>query len=115
MIRRPPRSPLFPYTTLFRSWARGVSSAVAFSPLPFGALPSPIMTFAPMLFVSPPYLYRSSSLPGRGSAVDRQRSPCDGGGLIAQQEGDEGRDLLRTGHSSGRVPLETMMAGQASA
>src|SRR5437867_10723714 len=23
MIRRPPRSTLFPYTTLFRSWARG--------------------------------------------------------------------------------------------
>src|SRR5262245_63320938 len=22
MIRRPPRSPLFPYTTLFRSWTR---------------------------------------------------------------------------------------------
>src|SRR5258707_9305997 len=25
MIRRPPRSTLFPYTTLFRSWRRGVS------------------------------------------------------------------------------------------
>src|SRR5260370_8904401 len=24
MIRRPPRSPLFPYTTLFRSWALGL-------------------------------------------------------------------------------------------
>src|SRR5690348_17566111 len=28
MIRRPPRSTLFPYTTLFRSWSRaGLSSA----------------------------------------------------------------------------------------
>src|SRR2546426_189755 len=27
MIRRPPRSTLFPYTTLFRSWARGASFA----------------------------------------------------------------------------------------
>src|SRR2546422_7215103 len=26
MIRRPPRSTLFPYTTLFRSWATGESS-----------------------------------------------------------------------------------------
>src|SRR5438067_10340321 len=25
MIRRPPRSTLFPYTTLFRSWCRGTS------------------------------------------------------------------------------------------
>src|SRR3712207_7830063 len=24
MIRRPPRSTLFPYTTLFRSWRRGI-------------------------------------------------------------------------------------------
>src|SRR3712207_7000574 len=27
MIRRPPRSTLFPYTTLFRSWAQGSWSA----------------------------------------------------------------------------------------
>src|SRR2546430_12221145 len=33
MIRRPPRSTLFPYTTLFRS----VSSAVAGSPAPSGS------------------------------------------------------------------------------
>src|SRR3712207_8865897 len=26
MIRRPPRSTLFPYTTLFRSWTRGTHS-----------------------------------------------------------------------------------------
>src|SRR5438034_4513255 len=35
LIRRPPRSTLFPYTTLFRSVAMGVSPAVAgfFTPL----------------------------------------------------------------------------------
>src|SRR3712207_7874737 len=27
MIRRPPRSTLFPYTTLFRSWLRAVEAA----------------------------------------------------------------------------------------
>src|SRR5260370_22635193 len=27
MIRRPPRSTLFPYTTLFRSWAAGMGGA----------------------------------------------------------------------------------------
>src|SRR3712207_7294894 len=31
MIRRPPRSTLFPYTTLFRSWAYGVFSVQGFS------------------------------------------------------------------------------------
>src|SRR5947208_16299020 len=28
MIRRPPRSTLFPYTTLFRSWAAGLEGSV---------------------------------------------------------------------------------------
>src|SRR3712207_7226647 len=31
MIRRPPRSTLFPYTTLFRSWLWGTLAAAAFS------------------------------------------------------------------------------------
>src|SRR3712207_8463415 len=31
MIRRPPRSTLFPYTTLFRSWTSGCSSTSAMS------------------------------------------------------------------------------------
>src|SRR2546430_10244346 len=29
MIRRPPRSTLFPYTTLFRSWAWGINGALS--------------------------------------------------------------------------------------
>src|SRR2546422_1823548 len=33
MIRRPPRSTLFPYTTLFRSFAVGVASAMALGAL----------------------------------------------------------------------------------
>src|SRR5438132_10767433 len=32
MLRRPPRSPLFPYTTLFRSRARGDGGARAVEP-----------------------------------------------------------------------------------
>src|SRR2546425_1396419 len=44
MIRRPPRSTLFPYTTLFRSADRGVRVIVAgtdsdFRGEPFGAMP----------------------------------------------------------------------------
>src|SRR3712207_7722001 len=31
MIRRPPRSTLFPYTTLFRSYSSGMSARVGFS------------------------------------------------------------------------------------
>src|SRR3712207_9575829 len=33
MIRRPPRSTLFPYTTLFRSIARAVVQAARYAPL----------------------------------------------------------------------------------
>src|SRR2546430_7487725 len=32
MIRRPPRSPLFPYTTLFRSQPCGATNSPGFSP-----------------------------------------------------------------------------------
>src|SRR3712207_7638938 len=32
MIRRPPRSTLFPYTTLFRSFAAGITDADNFDP-----------------------------------------------------------------------------------
>src|SRR5712675_3230219 len=32
MIRRPPRSTLFPYTTLFRSWPRGTMTRPRWSP-----------------------------------------------------------------------------------
>src|SRR2546430_10281258 len=35
MIRRPPRSTLFPYTTLFRSFCAGVGGADAVTVLPF--------------------------------------------------------------------------------
>src|SRR3712207_9594842 len=34
MIRRPPRSTLFPYTTLFRSWSSPYIHAVIASPAP---------------------------------------------------------------------------------
>src|SRR2546430_8308819 len=38
MIRRPPRSTLFPYTTLFRSFAIGTGVGGAIGPWLFGAL-----------------------------------------------------------------------------
>src|SRR5256885_12130204 len=41
MIRRPPRSTLFPYTTLFRSRRRGCRSAPAPSPTPRSSLRRP--------------------------------------------------------------------------
>src|SRR2546422_5739636 len=37
MIRRPPRSTLFPYTTLFRSLFQNVEAGAAVSELTFGA------------------------------------------------------------------------------
>src|SRR5256886_16247616 len=41
MIRRPPRSTLFPYTTLFRSRARGSASALPLAPLASERLEQP--------------------------------------------------------------------------
>src|SRR3712207_7262233 len=38
MIRRPPRSPLFPYTTLFRSWRSALSPVVPVALLLFTLL-----------------------------------------------------------------------------
>src|SRR2546426_5967120 len=39
MIRRPPRSTLFPYTTLFRSWPRDDLGTAALATLRRGAAP----------------------------------------------------------------------------
>src|SRR5690349_18929853 len=49
LIRRPPRSPLFPYTTLFRSWSCPLDSL----PLFFGTLIETIPTNVPYLSVPP--------------------------------------------------------------
>src|SRR3712207_8285671 len=50
MIRRPPRSTLFPYTTLFRSPARTFASTAA-PPVPFNTTPWRRMTkFDAVLF-----------------------------------------------------------------
>src|SRR3990167_5417607 len=37
MIRRPPRSTLFPYTTLFRSWGDGIRAQAGYAPYGNGA------------------------------------------------------------------------------
>src|SRR3712207_7597135 len=46
MIRRPPRSTLFPYTTLFRSLAEDQPAASAAPPEPKGELPQWIQQLA---------------------------------------------------------------------
>src|SRR2546429_7278274 len=43
MIRRPPRSTLFPYTTLFRSLLGAVRTAVAGGPDPLRQMESPVL------------------------------------------------------------------------
>src|SRR3712207_8970946 len=52
MIRRPPRSTLFPYTTLFRSVYRGIrklapGSIVTFSRIEPGHMPEPVPFWSP--------------------------------------------------------------------
>src|SRR3712207_7451429 len=53
MIRRPPRSTLFPYTTLFRSVGAGPCRACPSRPFPPVALPTP--PFISMCSVLLPY------------------------------------------------------------
>src|SRR3712207_8710832 len=60
MIRRPPRSTLFPYTTLFRST---------------GCVDSPAFSVPPAQ-VSVPYLYLLDSFPFSDSTVATQASVC---------------------------------------
>src|SRR2546430_8776162 len=47
MIRRPPRSTLFPYTTLFRSLTMCIGDRFAFEPKPGSALLIPTTCFSP--------------------------------------------------------------------
>src|SRR3712207_1611547 len=44
MIRRPPRSTLFPYTTLFRSFATKAAQTISFDPLPDRVVGDPPFT-----------------------------------------------------------------------
>src|SRR5260370_15989035 len=61
MIRRPPRSTLFPYTTLFRSYASGSGMGgvpVTTVPLKVPFTP-PVMSNSPAVAVPPPESLRS--------------------------------------------------------
>src|SRR3712207_8750967 len=44
MIRRPPRSTLFPYTTLFRSWGRTATPTTSCRPFRRSSRGSPVTT-----------------------------------------------------------------------
>src|SRR5688572_32436183 len=70
MIRRPPRSTLFPYTTLFRSGDRGTLTLSQYSP---SVLSGPDVTARPS--TSQTWrLVRGSNpwpIPGQGSALPR--------------------------------------------
>src|SRR5258708_29765759 len=59
MIRRPPRSTLFPYTTLFRSLVRFRSPLLSESRLISVPLPTEMFQFR--RFASVPYVFRNRS------------------------------------------------------
>src|SRR5690606_41710351 len=80
MIRRPPRSTLFPYTTLFRSWSRTSSKparSCCISPAPWSSsrLPTCRYTKTSPAFTSCPWTWRSeehtSELQSRENLVCR--------------------------------------------
>src|SRR2546426_8368595 len=69
MIRRPPRSTLFPYTTLFRSAA--ATFGVAFAPGPAGGIALRMLTGAALAGVYPPGMKIAAGWfrEGRGLAI----------------------------------------------
>src|SRR2546430_5529834 len=73
MIRRPPRSTLFPYTTLFRSRAR---AAGVTTPTALDALPTAVVVSAPRCAVAP--LASAAGLRA-GGARPPPRAPGTGG------------------------------------
>src|SRR3712207_8262982 len=66
MIRRPPRSTLFPYTTLFRSLHGGGQAAGR--PSPVGQAAAPVRTIEPSLALA------AHTLPDLRLVADRARS-----------------------------------------
>src|SRR2546426_5043765 len=94
MIRRPPRSTLFPYTTLFRSLARGLGAAELRSAgQPRAAVPTRFKTASPRLLFPlrpyPPSQWRSEE------HTSELQSPCN---LVC-------RLLLEKKNSNGVVAL----------
>src|SRR2546430_7210314 len=77
MIRRPPRSPLFPYATLFRSARAGLERTAAgvMTPAPAGAVPRG----------REPALVTAHHLAGQGRAVHA----CRGGPVVRTHGGSE--------------------------
>src|SRR5258708_39111386 len=67
MIRRPPRSTLFPYTTLFRSPSRVLRHPQPTSPIP---IPFFLAATAPNLAAEPPSLRAPSLAPSMSSEKD---------------------------------------------
>src|SRR5262245_65210823 len=59
MLPPPPRSPLFPYTTLFRSLSPFIRSAYAESNIPTGLPPSPLFGVLPFTQPMPRFDVRS--------------------------------------------------------
>src|SRR3712207_9039004 len=104
MIRRPPRSTLFPYTTLFRSGGGGARASPA----------SPQAAGEPGTARG---ARREARGDGRGVPATGAGEPCgrdlcrgprgagEGGLAVAQRHhGDDGRDLLRRGWGGGPAP-----------
>src|SRR2546422_8110728 len=90
MIRRPPRSTLFPYTTLFRSPRSSSSRPPRLEP----PASSPNRTLA-----SAPQSVRSARAPAARTASHRER-PSRGGMFVELDEVAQGHGELRT-HGGG--------------
>src|SRR5690606_40767276 len=55
LFRRPPRHPLFPYTTLFRSWVSCACAAPSDMPAATASEPAIVVSFLLMVMILSPY------------------------------------------------------------
>src|SRR2546426_7351625 len=116
MIRRPPRSTLFPYTTLFRSQIWTASSAglpLAESP-PVSAMPKPILIGSAARAVGAPRP-ASTSAPMTPPVRAQRRIPCGFIGLLLVVEaysGNAGKTQPGNRHGARRAAALTAPDGR---
>src|SRR2546430_12686111 len=94
MIRRPPRSPLFPYTTLFRSAPLSLAGSRARQP----RLDRRVLRVADAAAVDHAALVRESA-GARGQRLAQEQVVVGAGGVEREARGDRKSTRLNSSHS----------------
>src|SRR2546422_1028160 len=110
MIRRPPRSTLFPYTTLFRSLRRAIASISSVMSTPITRPVWPTRLLASKQSIPPPEPMSSTVSPGRTVArpAGVPHFFRDEGSEVVEVVARRAAHLLAAGHRPG-VPLADLL------